>query len=679
MRKAIYCTFAALSLSVMAGCGSQKKAEQISGLDLSNLDTTVAPGTDFFEFACGGWNKQHPLTGEYSRFGSFDMLAENNQNRVRELIEKVSKEKNEIGTPGQKIGDLYALAMDSVRLNKEGFTPVKQQYDAIAAMTSKNEILPTLIGLIQNGVGTYFNAYVYTDPKNSNQNIFQMSQGGFNLGEKEYYLDNDSITRNIRTKYIEYITRLFTLAGDAAEVARKKATDVMEVETTLAKAAKSAAELRDPEANYHKIKYTDFKAEFTGLDWDEYLRMIGLKGVDEINVQQPEALKAALKLINNQPLNKTIAYLQFHLLDTAAPVLSDDFGLARFDFYDRVMAGKTQQKPRWKRSVEAVNNMVGELVGQLYVKAYFPPEAKERMLNLVNNLKVALGERIDQQEWMSDSTKANAHAKLNTFHVKIGYPDKWKDYSKLQIDKKESYWTNVCKASRFDLEYNLSRLGKPVDKDEWLMTPQTVNAYYNPSTNEICFPAAILQYPFFDMNADDAFNYGAIGVVIGHEMTHGFDDEGRKYDKDGNLKEWWTKADAEGFQKRAQVMIDFFNQIEVLPGLHGNGQLTLGENLADHGGLKVSFLAFKNATKDSKLGVKDGFTPEQRFFIAYSTVWAGNIRDEEIRKRTKSDPHSLGRWRVNGALPQIDAWYEAFNIQPSDPMYIAPEKRVRVW
>ena len=370
--------------------------------------------------------------------------------------------------------------------------------------------------------------------------------------------------------------------------------------------------------------------------------------------------------------------MQYNLIDAAASYLSDDFVAARFDFYGKVLSGRQVNQPRWKRAVNSVNGMLGELVGQMYVEKYFPAAAKERMLKLVKNLQVALGERIQAQEWMSDSTKVRAQEKLNAFHVKIGYPDKWKDYSALKVEK-DSYWANVCRAAKWGLDDMLSRIGKPVDKDEWLMTPQTVNAYYNPSTNEICFPAAILQYPFFDMNADDACNYGAIGVVIGHEMTHGFDDQGRQFDKDGNLKDWWAEGDAERFTERAKVMVDFFNKIEVLPGLYANGALTLGENIADHGGLKIAYAALQHAMKESPLGVENGFTPEQRFFLSYALVWAGNIRDEQIRVYTKSDPHSLAEWRVNGALPHIQAWYDAFGITPNDSMYIAPEKRVNIW
>lgn len=678
MKTKHYVAVAAMAFAAMTGCTSQKEVKNTSGIDLANLDTTVAAGTDFFRYACGGWNDSHPLTAEYSRYGSFDMLAETNQKQLRELIESFASQTNEPGSQGQKIGDLYTLAMDSVKLNSDGVAPIKAQLDKIAAISDRKQIVPMIAEMAYDGIGTYFSSYVYADPKNSALNIFQISQGGINLGEKEYYLDTDSVTANIREQYKLYITKLFKLAGFTDAEAEQKMNDVLEIETTIAKASFSAVQRRDPEANYHKMTYADLKKQFSGIDWDAYLKGLGVRGVEELNVEQIEPLQTVDKLISTLPLEKHISYLQYNLIDAAASCLSDDFVAARFDFYGKVLSGRQVNQPRWKRAVNAVNGMLGEVVGQMYVEKYFPAAAKERMVNLVKNLQTALGERIQAQEWMSDSTKAVAAEKLAAFHVKVGYPDKWKDYSSLEI-KKDSYWANVCRASEWAVRDMYSRVGKPVDKDEWLMTPQTVNAYYNPSTNEICFPAAILQYPFFDMNADDAFNYGAIGVVIGHEMTHGFDDQGRQFDKNGNLCDWWAAGDAERFNERAQVMVDFFNNIEVLPGLKANGQLTLGENLADHGGLNVAYLAYRNATKDAPLGVVDGFTADQRFFLAYAALWAGNIREEAIRQYTKSDPHSLGEWRVNGALPHIQAWYDAFGITDKDPMYIAPEKRVNIW
>ena len=669
---------AAAFAAMLAGCAGQKQTNTI-GIDLANMDTTVVAGQDFYEYACGNWMKSHPLTAEYSRYGSFEVLNENNRKQLRELIEGLASKQNEPGSLGQKIGDVYNLAMDSVTLNQQGAEPIKEELQQIAAIKDKSEIVPMITQLLCQGVGSYFSSFVYADPKNSDVNMFQLNQGGINLGEKEYYLDNDSATINIRENYKKYIVKLFTLVGCSEAEATQKMNDVMEIETAIAKESFDAVQQRNPEANYHKMAYADFKKQFAGFDWDAYVKGLGIKTeIADLNVSQLEPIKEVVRLINTLPVSKHIAYLQFNLIDAAASCLSDDFVNARFDFYGKVLSGRQELSPRWKRAVSAVDGMLGEAVGQMYVEKYFPAAAKERMVKLVKNLQAALSERIDAQDWMSDSTKLVAKEKLATFHVKVGYPDTWKDYSNLDI-KKDSYWANSCRASKWALDDNYSRLGKPVDKEEWLMTPQTVNAYYNPSTNEICFPAGILQYPFFDMNADDAFNYGAIGVVIGHEMTHGFDDQGRQFDKNGNLRDWWAAGDAERFNERVKVMADFFSNIEVLPGLKANGQLTLGENIADHGGLSVSYLAFKNATKDAPLATESGLTPDQRFFLAYANVWAANVRDEEIRSRTKSDPHSLGRWRVNGALPHIDAWYEAFHITPNDPLYIAPENRVKVW
>ena len=669
---------AVLALAVAAGCDSKKEAVMTSGIDLTNLDTTAVQGADFYQYACGGWMKKHPLTNEYSRFGSFDMLAENNREQLKGLIVEIAAGQNAQGTIGQKIGDIYKLAMDSVKLNADGVTPIQADLEKIASVKDKSEIVPLMAELAHSGVFPYFSFYVGADIMDSKSNLFQLYQGGISLGEKEYYLDNDDVTVNIRNKYKEHIVKMFQLAGFDEAAAKKKMEAVMDIETRIAKASFSAVEQRNPAANYHKMSLDELKKEIPGIDWDAFLNGIGVKGVTELSVSQVEPIKEVEKIINSLPVENQIAYMQWSLIDRAAGYLSDDLVAQNFDFYGKTLSGKQTNQPRWKRAVSTVNGVLGEAVGQMYVEKYFPAAAKERMVQLVKNLQTALGERIRNLEWMGDSTKIKAIEKLNSFYVKVGYPDKWRDYTGLNIEK-DSYWANVKRATEFELDYMLSKAGKPVDRDEWGMTPQTVNAYYNPTTNEICFPAGILQYPFFDMNADDAFNYGAIGVVIGHEMTHGFDDQGRQFDKDGNLKDWWTAEDAKRFEERAQVMVNFFDSIQVLPGLNANGSLTLGENIADHGGLQVSFQAFKNATKDAPLLVKDGFTPEQRFFLSYAGVWAGNIRDEQIHLQTKSDPHSLGRWRVNGALPQIGAWYDAFGIKEGDPMYLAPEKRVSIW
>lgn len=669
---------AVLALAVAAGCDSKKEAVMTSGIDLTNLDTTAVQGADFYQYACGGWMKKHPLTNEYSRFGSFDMLAENNREQLKGLIVEIAAGQNAQGTIGQKIGDIYNLAMDSVKLNADGVTPIQADLEKIASVKDKSEIVPLMAELAHSGVFPYFSFYVGADIMDSKSNLFQLYQGGISLGEKEYYLDNDDVTVNIRNKYKEHIVKMFQLAGFDEAAAKKKMEAVMDIETRIAKASFSAVEQRNPAANYHKMSLDELKKEIPGIDWDAFLNGIGVKGVTELSVSQVDPIKEVEKIINSLPVENQIAYMQWSLIDRAAGYLSDDLVAQNFDFYGKTLSGKQTNQPRWKRAVSTVNGVLGEAVGQMYVEKYFPAAAKERMVQLVKNLQTALGERIRNLEWMGDSTKIKAIEKLNSFYVKVGYPDKWRDYTGLNIEK-DSYWANVKRATEFELDYMLSKAGKPVDRDEWGMTPQTVNAYYNPTTNEICFPAGILQYPFFDMNADDAFNYGAIGVVIGHEMTHGFDDQGRQFDKDGNLKDWWTAEDAKRFEERAQVMVNFFDSIQVLPGLNANGSLTLGENIADHGGLQVSFQAFKNATKDAPLPVKDGFTPEQRFFLSYAGVWAGNIRDEQIHLQTKSDPHSLGRWRVNGALPQIGAWYDAFGIKEGDPMYLAPEKRVSIW
>lgn len=678
MKARHYLPFVALSLALLAGCNSRKEAALTSGIDLANLDTTVAPGTDFYQYACGGWMKNHPLTDEYSQFGSFHQLAENNTKQLQELITEIAATEHAPGSIDQKIGDLYKIAMDSVKLNKDGAAPILPLLQKIAAVKSSADVMPMMAELVNEGIGSYFGFGVSADEKNSSMNIFQIGQGGIALGERDYYLATDSATQKIRDEYKKHIVKLFQLVGDDEATATQKMQAILEIETAIAKASKSRAELRDPEANYNKMTLDEFKKLTPDMDWDTYLNAIGAKGVNELVVGQVAPLQEVNKLLKTFPVEKHIAYLQGRVIRNAASYLSDDFRAEVFNFSGKVLSGAKEDRPRWKRTIGEIDDVLGEAVGQMYVQKYFPAAAKERMQHLVKNLQTALGERISNLEWMSDSTKQKALEKLNAFTVKVGYPDKWKDYTTLEI-KNDSYWENMVRASRWQLADEMGRIGKPVDKSEWLMTPQTVNAYYNPTTNEICFPAGILQPPFFDMNADDAFNYGAIGVVIGHEMTHGFDDQGRQYDKEGNLTDWWNAADAENFKNRAQVMIDFFNNIEVLPGLHANGEITQGENIADHGGLKVSYQAFKEATKDAPLPVKDGFTPEQRFYLAYANVWASNTRDEMIRMLTRMDVHSLAKWRVDGALPQIQEWYDAFGITENDSLYIAPEKRASIW
>ena len=673
-----YLSVAALCL-MMGACNSGKQTvTQTMGIDLANLDTTNLPGTDFYRYACGGWIKNNPLTDEYSQYGSFTVLAENNRKQIQGLIEELAGGQHQAGSVAQKVGDLYKIAMDSVKLNQEGVKPIEAELKEIAGLKDKKQLYPLLAEMYKKGIASYLALYVGADEMNSNMNAVQIGQYGLSMGDRDYYLLTDEPTTKIREAFKAHVEKMYQLAGFDAATAKKGMEVVMDVETRLAKAFRSRVELRDPHANYNKMSMEDIKKNYPTFDWDSYLNGLDLKDVKEIIVGQPASLEASVKILDTLPLADQALYLQWKLIDAAASFLSDDLREQNFDFYSRTMSGAQEMQPRWKTAVGIVSSTLGEAVGQMYVEKYFPAAAKERMIALVKNLQDALGERIKALEWMGDSTKTKALEKLATFHVKIGYPDKWKDYTSLEI-KDDSYWANIERASRWGHAEMVAKAGKPVDKDEWLMTPQTVNAYYNPTTNEICFPAAILQPPFFDMNADDAFNYGAIGVVIGHEMTHGFDDQGRQYDKDGNLKDWWTEEDAKKFDERAQVMVAFFDSIEVAPGVHANGKMTLGENIADHGGLQVAFQAFKKATAQAPLEVKDGFTPEQRFFLAYAGVWANNIRPEAVLQMTKIDVHSLGEWRVNGALPHIGAWYDAFGITDKDPMYVPVEKRVSIW
>ena len=650
------------------------------GIKLENMNDSVAPGTDFYQYACGGWIKNNPLKPEYARFGSFDAVAENNREQLKQLIEELATTKQEAGSVGQKIGDFYNMMMDSVRLNKDGFQPALADLKTIDELATREAAISQFIKNDVMGEGFIFGFGIGADMMNSSMNLLSVGQAGLSLGNKDYYTKDDEATVKIREAFKKHIVNMFKLVGDDEATATRKMNSVMDIEMKVAQGNKTSTELRDPASNYHKMSYADIKSEFTGFPWDEFWAAHGIADIDSIDMGQPEAIRNDIAILNSVELQQLKDWMQWMILNNNSSVLGDKIYAESFDFFGKTMSGKKEMQPRWKRAVSTVGSVLGEAVGEMYVKKYFPAENKERMLQLVKNLQVALGERIDQQDWMSDSTKAVAKDKLNAFYIKIGYPDKWKDYSKLNIDNSKTLYELSKDITRWAEQKEIEdKYKKPVDRDEWFMTPQTVNAYYNPTTNEICFPAGILQYPFFDMSADDAFNYGAIGVVIGHEMTHGFDDQGSQFDKNGNFNNWWTEGDAAKFKQKTQRMVDFFNGIEVLPGLKANGQLTLGENIADHGGLKIAFQAFQNATKDNPLPVIDGFTPEQRFFLAYAGVWAQNITEENMRQLTTIDPHSLGEWRVNGALPQIDAWYEAFGISEDDPMFIPKDKRVNVW
>lgn len=663
---------------MVAGAQAQLK----SGIDLTNLDNSVRPADDFFQYACGGWMKKNPLPAAYSRYGSFDKLAKDNNERINSILTDLLKNTYPQGSTEQKLSDFYKLAMDSVRRNQDGVKPVMPLINELEGAKTVDALHALQLKYAAFGYGVPMGIGFGADEKNAKMNILNIYQGGLVLGQKEYYLDTDSATTAIRDAYKKHVVRMFQLFGFTEADAQKKMENILKVETALAKVSKSRTELRDVEANYNKMTLEEFEKSYPHVNLTKMLNAEGVKTeyFKEMVVGQPSFVKGADDVLAKMTADELRAYMEWDVILSAASYLSDDVQAANFDFFGRTMSGRKEDHPRWKRATSQVEGQMGEALGKMYVERYFPASSKERMEKLVKNLQVSLAERIKAQDWMSDATKQAALDKLNAFYVKIGYPNQWKDMSGLVIDPKLSYYENVQKCREFwnkwDIDY---RAGKPVDKEEWFMTPQTVNAYYNPTTNEICFPAGILQVPFFDPTADDAFNYGAIGVVIGHEMTHGFDDQGRHYDKNGNMTDWWTASDAENFNARAEKYADFFSAIKVLPDLNANGKLTLGENLADHGGLEVAFNAYKNATKDAPLKTIDGLTPDQRFFLAYAGVWAANITEEEIRQLTKMDPHSLGEWRVNGALPHINAWYEAFSVKSGDKMYLPENERLKLW
>jgi len=668
-----------MALATMTATAS---AQLRSGINLNDLDTSVRPADDFYEYACGGWMKANPLPAAYSRYGSFDRLAEDNNKRINGILKELLENSYPEGSIEQKLGDLYKLAMDSARREKDGLTPVMGDLKALEAAKTKEQLFKIQLAMMPYGESEFFGAYIGADEKNAAENILSIYQSGLTLGQKDYYLENDEATKKILEAYKQHIVKMFQLFGFKKGAAEKKMKNILKVETALAKVSKSRTELRDPEANYNKMTLQEFEANYPHFQLEKQMNAKGIKTqyIQEMVVGQPAFMAAADKLFASMTAAEYRDVMEWGVISSSTGYLNDAVRAENFEFYGKVFSGRQQDHPLWRRSTNQVQGVMGEALGRIYVKKYFPASSKERMKTLVENLRIALGERIAAQDWMDDSTKVNALLKLNTFYVKIGYPDRWTDMSDLKIDAKKSYYDNMKECRRFWTAWRINHTaGKPVDRDDWHMTPQTVNAYYNPTTNEICFPAGILQVPFFDPTADDAFNYGAIGVVIGHEMTHGFDDQGRQYDKDGNMHDWWTKEDGKNFTERTDKYAEFFSNIKVLPDLNANGRLTLGENLADHGGLQVAFAAYKNATKRNPLPVIDGLTADQRFFLAYAGVWAGNITEAEIRNRTKSDPHSLGRYRVNGALPHIDMWYDAFGVKEGDKMYIPKSERLPLW
>jgi putative endopeptidase len=651
-----------------------------SGIDKSNLNTKVKPGDDFYQYAAGGWLQSHPLDAEHPMNGAFEDLDEENQKKIRDLIETYASKPQTKGTLGQKIGSLYRLSMDSVRRNREGFAPIKSNLAKIEAIKNRKEYQLVTAELDRRGENTMmFGIGVGADQRNAAQNLVGVSQGGLGLGDRDYYLNDDAQTKKVREGYMKFMKKLFEKVGDDEATAEKKMQAVMNIENRIAKVSYGQVQLRDIDANYHKMSYAQLVSNFPGIDWGNDFLALGFPAFPSIDVSQPEPIHEVEKILADTPLDDLKAYAEVKVISGATGVLDDSFRAEAFKF-SSLLSGVQQDRPRWKRSVSLVSGVLGEAIGKLYVEKYFPESSKKRALELVHNLQAALTERINGATWMGNATKAQAIDKLNHFIIKIGYPDKWRDYSGLQIDDSLSLYENLANVSEFMLKDDISKkVNKPTDKSEWGMTPQTINAYYNPTTNEICFPAAILQPPFFDVNADDAYNYGAIGTVIGHEMSHGFDDQGCQFDKEGNQHNWWTATDKANFDKRTKVLADYFSSIEVLPGQKINGQQTLGENIGDNGGINISFCALQNALKKNPLGNKDGFTPAQRFFLAYGRLWAGNVRPETTAYLLKIDVHSPNEARVNAALPQVDFWYDAFNVKKGDKLFIPKAKRAHIW
>ena len=666
---------AALALT---GCNEGKEADK-PAIDLANFDTTTAPGEDFYQYACGGWMEANPLTPEYARYGIFDQLDKENQERLKTLIEELNATPQAEGSVGAKIQTMYALGLDMEKRNADGAAPVKAQMEAIKAISNRQELSAMVGKMHVESARPFFGFYIGADEKNSTMNLLQFGQGGLSMGSREYYLLEDENSARIREAYRKYVNTLFSLAGYTPEDAAKASDSVIALETEIAKVSLDRNALRDVKKNYNKMTVKDFVKKYNFLDWDVFFNEVGIKNSTELNASQVTFFEGMTKLMKKVALEDQKEYLVFKLLTSASNYLSEDFVNANFEFYGKALQGREELQPLWKRSLSVVNRSLAEAFGQMYVEKYFPASSKEKMLEMVDNLKIALGERIEALEWMSDETKAKAQEKLGTFIVKVGYPDKWKDYTELEI-KNDSYWANICRANVFGHKEMMAREGQPVDRTEWGMSPQTVNAYYNPTTNEICFPAAILNPPFFNPDADDAVNYGGIGVVIGHEMTHGFDDQGRNYDKDGNISSWWTDEDEKKFNEMADVLVKQYDEIIVLDSLHADGRYTLGENIADQGGLLIAHQAYMNTLKGKDTPAEiDGFTHNQRFYLGYANLWAQNVRPQEIIRRTKTDVHSLGKWRVNGALRNIDDFHTAFGIKEGDPMYMAPEERINIW
>ena len=672
---------AALAVAALAADAQAPAAAQgaVHGVNKADMDMSVRPGDDFYQYAGGGWLKANPMKPEYSSYGVFNDLAETNRKQIRELFENLSKEKHAFGSVGQKVADLYNMAMDSVRLNKEGAAPLQKDLDKVKAFSKKADFTAFIADQHLYKGNPFFGIGVDTDLKNSDLNVMWLSAGTSGLPDRDYYLNTDADSKKKQEAYRAYLSKIFQLSGYKKKEAQKAAKVIYNIEYQFAEAKMSRAEARDYNKLYNIYTIDMLQKNYPAIQWAKYFELMGVKDVKQVILTEPKVMAVAQKLMSTLSEQDIKYYVAGLIIKSSTSVLSDDFVNANFDFYGRLLNGQKEQKARWKRALGFPNSLLGEAVGELYVSKYFAGESKAKMLKLIDNLRKALATRIANLTWMNDTTKINALVKLNSFTVKVGYPDKWRDYSKLTIDPAKSLYDNVAAATYVETLRNLEKFGKPVDKSEWGMTPQTVNAYYNPTTNEICFPAAILQAPFFDVNADDATNYGAIGVVIGHEMTHGFDDQGRNFNADGNMVDWWTAGDSKRFTAAAEKLAAQFDQITVVGDLKANGHLTLGENIADQGGLRISYDAFKTTQQFQEGKEIDGFTPAQRFYLSYGRIWAEHMTEEAIYKQTKSDPHSIGRNRVNATLRNIDTWYDAFGVKEGDKMWLAPAERAIVW
>lgn len=672
---------AALAVAALAADAQAPATAQgaVHGVNKADMDMSVRPGDDFYQYAGGGWLKANPMKPEYSSYGVFNDLAETNRKQIRELFENLSKEKHAFGSVGQKVADLYNMAMDSVRLNKEGAAPLQKDLDKVKAFSKKADFTAFIADQHLYKGNPFFGIGVDTDLKNSDLNVMWLSAGTSGLPDRDYYLNTDADSKKKQEAYRAYLSKIFQLSGYKKKEAEKAAKVIYNIEYQFAEAKMSRAEARDYNKLYNIYTIDMLQKDYPAIQWAKYFELMGVKDVKQVILTEPKVMAVAQKLMSTLSEQDIKYYVAGLIIKSSTSVLSDDFVNANFDFYGRLLNGQKEQKARWKRALGFPNSLLGEAVGELYVNKYFAGESKAKMLKLIDNLRKALATRIANLTWMNDTTKINALVKLNSFTVKVGYPDKWRDYSKLTIDPAKSLYDNVAAATYVETLRNLEKFGKPVDKSEWGMTPQTVNAYYNPTTNEICFPAAILQAPFFDVNADDATNYGAIGVVIGHEMTHGFDDQGRNFNADGNMVDWWTAGDSKRFTAAAEKLAAQFDQITVVGDLKANGHLTLGENIADQGGLRISYDAFKTTQQFQEGKEIDGFTPAQRFYLSYGRIWAEHMTEEAIYQQTKSDPHSIGRNRVNATLRNIDTWYDAFGVKEGDKMWLAPAERAIVW